>query len=251
MVSINKSNSLTYIIRSSQNYSGSVSASTNTTTITNIPLTDSLKVGQYVLKTSGTGAIGGAASITSIDSSSQVTISASSANTAGSVTFYVDPIGQLDLIVSIPTTLVASTQYLFQYVTNSASMYLTYTASSNVYVLNFANMTASINNASATSGTTQLKSNNTYFIQLSLNSPIIDTASAYVFSSSVSTNRFLHSFSQLAVYPFGLTNQSKRYAQIFGRPTYYISDSTSPYINVASIPESVNAYNQKWQSYGS
>jgi hypothetical protein len=248
---LNKSNSLTYITRSSQIYTGSVSASTNTTTVTNIPSTTSLKVGQYIMKTSGTGAFGGAASITSIDSSTQITLSASSSNTVGSVTFYVDPIGQLDFIVSIPATLVASTQYLFQYATNSASMYLTYTASSNVYVLNFANMTASINNASATSGTTQLKSNNTYFIQLSLNNPIIDTASAYVFSSSVSTNRFLHSFSQLAVYPFGLTNQSKRYAQIFGRPTYYVSDSTSPYINIASIPENVNAYNQEWQSYGS
>jgi hypothetical protein len=248
---LNKTNSLSYITRSSQTYTGSVSASTNTTTITNIQLTDSLKVGQYVIKSSGAGAFGGSASITSIDSTSQITISASSANTAGSVVFYVDPIGQLDFIVSIPATLVASTQYLFQYATNSASMYLTYTASSNVYVLNFANMTASVNNSSATSGTTQLKPNNTYFIQLSLSSPIIETASAYVFSSSVSTNRFLHSFGQLAVYPLGLTNQSQRYAQIFGRSTYYISDSTSPYINVSSLPENVSAYNQKWQSYGS
>jgi len=248
---INKSNSLSYITRSSQTYTGSVSASTNTTTITNIPLTDSLKVGQYIIKTSGSGAFGGSASITSIDSSSQITVSASSANTAGSVTFYVDPIGQLDFLVSLPATLVASTQYLFQYATNSASMYLTYTSSANVYVLNFANMTASVNNSAATSGTTQLKPNNTYFVQLSLNSPIVDSASAYVFSSSVSTNRFLHSFSQLAAYPFGLTNQNKRYAQIFGRPTHYVSDSTSPYINIASIPESVSAYNQEWQSFGS
>ena len=111
-------------------------------------------------------------------------------------------------------------------------------------------MTASINNSSATSGTSQLKPNNIYFVQLNLTSPIVDSASAYVFSSSVSTNRFLHSFGQLSVYPYGLINQNKRYAQIFGRPTYIISDIAPSNINVASIPENVIAYNQKWQSYG-
>lgn len=564
---LNKSNSLTYVTRSSQLYTGSVTASTTTTTITGIPSTDTFKVGQYIMKSSGSGSIGAGASITSIDSDSQITISAASANAAGSITFYVDPIGQLDFLLSIPknpniltnpsfesgiapfyangagtsasvintdsysgskclevtkgavayagavtsgvefpaqelkpytfstyikvpagnetstiriglvfytssvtyinivygtpvtisssngwtkvsasaiapATTASMGVYIWQptagtagqkflidnmlleqsssvnsyfegsssmylmynipnlitnpsietnttgwgagaaslslsrittdaysgsaclqvvstnpsgggayhdspvlsgvtytgsmyiklvsggarnmgvaflwyssagfisstagtlrstasadgwqrfsvtgtaptgattgiliasnaasgtyyidaamvqissnlnsYTENTASsMYLTYNSTSNVYILNFTGMTASVNNSAAISGTTKINPSNLYMIQASLNNPLPDGESMITVSSSTSSSQFVHSFKQLSTYPFGLTNQNKRYSQIFGRATHYVSDSTTPFINVSSIPENVNAYNQEWQSYGS
>lgn len=67
--------------------SGTISSSANETPITGIASTLGLVVGMTLVKSSGTGSFGTAATIKSIDSPTQITIQATSANEAGSITF--------------------------------------------------------------------------------------------------------------------------------------------------------------------
>jgi hypothetical protein len=70
--------------------SGTISAVTATTTITDISSTFGLVVGMSLQKVSGTGAFGGVsqvATIDSIDSDTQITITSTGNNTAGSIVF--------------------------------------------------------------------------------------------------------------------------------------------------------------------
>jgi len=70
--------------------SGTISAATATTTITDISSTFGLVVGMSLQKVSGTGAFGGVsqvATIDSIDSDTQITITSTGNNTAGSIVF--------------------------------------------------------------------------------------------------------------------------------------------------------------------
>lgn len=243
----NKSNSITYATRSSQTYTGIISSSNTTTTITGLPSTIGLQAGAFIMSSSGPGAFGGNASIVSIDSSTQITISSTSANTAGSVTLYQNPMGQFDFLISIPDTLTASSQYLLFF--NAASyIFLGYT-SSVAYTITFSGMTASINNSSITSGVTTLSPRQTYFVQTSLNFPVPDSSSVYLMGGPSGT-RFLHSFTNITAYPYGTSNLSTRYAQVFGRKNFMITDNTVPYLNICSIPENVTAYNKTWQSFG-
>jgi len=66
---------------------GSITATTTTTTVTGITSTTGLIPGMVLAKTSGAGAFGGATTITSIDSATQITITSTTANTVGSITF--------------------------------------------------------------------------------------------------------------------------------------------------------------------
>ena len=67
--------------------SGTVTGTTNSTTITGITTTTGMLVGQALTKTSGTGAFGSTPVITSVDSQTQITITSGSANTAGAIVF--------------------------------------------------------------------------------------------------------------------------------------------------------------------
>ena len=71
---------------------GTISSTDAVTTITGLSSVANLSPGQVLTKTSGSGAFGGVLSsgvtyIQTIDSSTQITIASSSANTAGSITF--------------------------------------------------------------------------------------------------------------------------------------------------------------------
>lgn len=69
------------------NLSGVISSTATTTTITGMNTTVGLVVGMTLQKVSGSGAFGGTAIINSINSSTQITITTSSANTVGSINF--------------------------------------------------------------------------------------------------------------------------------------------------------------------
>ena len=67
--------------------SGTISSTDTATTITGLSSTAQLFTGMTLVKTGGGGGFGGTATITSIDSSTQISIQTDSANTASSITF--------------------------------------------------------------------------------------------------------------------------------------------------------------------
>lgn len=66
---------------------GNITSSATTSTVTGLSTTTGLIPGQAVTKTAGTGAFGTDTVIVSIDSSTQITVTASTAHTAGTITF--------------------------------------------------------------------------------------------------------------------------------------------------------------------
>lgn len=68
-------------------YSGNVTSSANTSTITGLGSTYGLIPGQVLTGTGGTGALGTTCTIDSVDSATQITVTASTANTSGTITF--------------------------------------------------------------------------------------------------------------------------------------------------------------------
>lgn len=66
---------------------GTISSSNTSTTVTNLSSTVGLAAGQVLTKISGTGDFGTNPTIVSIDSSTQITVSSTTANTAGSIIF--------------------------------------------------------------------------------------------------------------------------------------------------------------------
>jgi len=66
---------------------GTISATTTTTTVTGIASTTGFIPGMALTKISGTGAFGGATTVTSVDSATQITITSTTTNTIGSITF--------------------------------------------------------------------------------------------------------------------------------------------------------------------
>ena len=77
------------------NIAGNLTSTSTTTTITGIASTAGMVVGQALTKVSGAGVFGGATRIVSIDSSSQITISTATANTAGTIVFNVGGASEL------------------------------------------------------------------------------------------------------------------------------------------------------------
>lgn len=69
--------------------SGTIASTATTTTITGIASTSGMVPGQILTKFSGAGAFGGVTTITSVNSSTQITITSTTANTAGAIVFSV------------------------------------------------------------------------------------------------------------------------------------------------------------------
>lgn len=85
-----RSKSSTMVNVNTQNLSGTIVGATATSTITGLTTTVGLIVGMGVEKVSGAGAFGGTsqiAKIVSIDSHTQITVTASGSNTAGAIVF--------------------------------------------------------------------------------------------------------------------------------------------------------------------
>ena len=79
------------VILDSRSRSGAITTSATVSTITGLNSTSGLYAGATLYKASGSGAFGGSggtATITSVDSPTQITITTSSSNTAGSISFY-------------------------------------------------------------------------------------------------------------------------------------------------------------------
>lgn len=66
---------------------GTIASTATTTPVTGITSTAGLFVGMTLSKTAGAGAFGGTTTITSIDNPNQITITSTTANTTGSITF--------------------------------------------------------------------------------------------------------------------------------------------------------------------
>ena len=88
--------------------SGTVTSAANTTTITGISSTSGLVAGTPLVRVSGTGNFGTGPTILSVDSVSQLTITASSANVAGSIVF--DAFGTTGTDLFLPTSGAAITE---------------------------------------------------------------------------------------------------------------------------------------------
>ena len=72
-------------------YSGTIQATTNTTTLSNMVTTAGLIAGMSLQKISGAGAFGGTsqiATVVSVNSSTSITIQSSGANTTGAIVFF-------------------------------------------------------------------------------------------------------------------------------------------------------------------
>lgn len=74
---------------------GTIATTATTSAVTGIASTAGLFVGMTVTKTAGTGAFGGTTTITSIDSATQITVTSTTANTTGSLTFKTGLVGSL------------------------------------------------------------------------------------------------------------------------------------------------------------
>lgn len=157
-------------------------------------------------------------------------------------------ISQVDFMISLPAVLSASSQTLFRYGT-TASMGLVYNAGSNVYVVNFTGMTASVNSYSATSGSTTMSPRQPYFVQMSLSSSVETGSYAYLFSNSDGSNQFQHSFDLVSVFPSEANNARARYAQVFGRRSLLVSDNEIRSIRIESVPDDSLLVNKTWQIY--
>jgi hypothetical protein len=100
--------------------SGTVTGTTNSTTITGIATTTGMLAGQALTKTSGTGAFGSTPVITSVDSQTQITITSGSANTAGAIVFNVG--GATDLTADgAGITVKGTTDKTFNWVNSTSS----------------------------------------------------------------------------------------------------------------------------------
>lgn len=84
------------------NLSGTISSSANTTTITGIGSTSGLVAGTPLTKVSGVGNFGSSPTILSVDSATQITITASTANVAGAIVF--DAFGTTGTDLFLPTS---------------------------------------------------------------------------------------------------------------------------------------------------
>lgn len=84
------------------NLSGSVTSSANTSTITGITSTSGLVAGTPLTRVSGSGNFGTSPTILSVDSATQITVTASSANVAGSIVF--DAFGTTGTDLFLPTS---------------------------------------------------------------------------------------------------------------------------------------------------
>jgi len=157
-------------------------------------------------------------------------------------------IGQLDFLISIPPTLSSSNQTLFNY-NNSASMKLAYNSTSNVYILSFGGMTASINSVSSNSGVTRLSPRQIYFVQIELTSAVPYGSVAYLFSEPNGTSPFAHWFDKVSVFEPSAGYRNSRYGQVFGRKSIRISDNDNNYIKLQSVPDDFDLINKTWQTY--
>jgi len=93
---------------------GNITSSATTTTVTGLSTTTGLIPGQTVTKTAGTGAFGTGAVIASVDSATQITVTASTANTLGTITF--DSGGATDITANGGgVTVKGTTDKTFQY----------------------------------------------------------------------------------------------------------------------------------------
>ena len=107
--------------------SGTISGTSNTTTITGITTTTGMLIGQALTKASGTGAFGSTPVITSVDSQTQITITSGSANTAGAIVFDVG--GATNLTADgAGITIKGTTDKTFNYVNSTAA----FTSSENI-----------------------------------------------------------------------------------------------------------------------
>lgn len=102
MIKARQHQTATTVGQSLLNLSGTVTASTNTTTITGISSTTGLVAGTPLVRVSGTGNFGTSPTILSVDSSTQITVTASSANVAGAIVF--DAFGTTGTDIFLPTS---------------------------------------------------------------------------------------------------------------------------------------------------
>jgi hypothetical protein len=79
---------------------GTILSTATTTPITGLSSTVGLVVGMLLTKTAGVGAFGGTTIITSIDGPSRITVTSTTANTAGSVTFSTEGVASLLSVAS-------------------------------------------------------------------------------------------------------------------------------------------------------
>lgn len=132
--------------------SGTISGTSTTTTITGISSTAALVPGMTVTKVSGAGAFGGATTITSIDSSSQITITSTTVNTAGAIVFSAAGGTKINVPLANITTAVSPTasQFVVRYNISNSTVP---TASSFTTAISGSNLAISMNAIQFSGGT--------------------------------------------------------------------------------------------------
>lgn len=126
-------------INNATQYSGSISTTATTTTITGLSTTANMLPGQVLTKVSGTGTFGGTATIVSVDGPTQITISTTSANTTGAIVFTIAMVSYAGTATSngLTLTINSSTGVITlsgtAWTANSATFTLTATYNSIVY----------------------------------------------------------------------------------------------------------------------